>query len=159
VVASHGRDEEPVLAAALRAAVPYVGLVASRRRGAQVAAALGATAADTRRLHTPAGLDIGARTPEEIALSIFAEIISERLPVPDRAPGGTARGAASAMPGGGGPAQQATDPVCGMTVTVSHATPGLTHDGACGTSAGPDAGRRTPTTRRATSDNPPVPFG
>jgi xanthine dehydrogenase accessory factor len=78
VVASHGRDEEPALAAALTAGVPYVGLVASRKRGAVVAASLDVTEDDRRRLHTPAGLDIGARTPEEIALSILAEIIATR---------------------------------------------------------------------------------
>ena len=78
VVASHGRDEELALAAALTAGVPYVGLVASRTRGAAVAAGLDVSDDDRARLHTPAGLDIGARTPEEIALSILAEIISAR---------------------------------------------------------------------------------
>jgi xanthine dehydrogenase accessory factor len=75
VVASHGRDEEPALEAALEAGVPYVGLVASRRRGEAVLASLGA---DAERVHTPAGLDIGARTPQEIALSILAEIVATR---------------------------------------------------------------------------------
>ncbi|HET9507807.1 MAG TPA: XdhC family protein [Gaiellaceae bacterium] len=74
VVASHGRDEEPALTAALEQGVPYVGLVASRKRGAAVVETL--EAAD--RVHTPAGLDIGARTPEEIALSILAEIVATR---------------------------------------------------------------------------------
>jgi xanthine dehydrogenase accessory factor len=78
VVASHGRDEELALAAALTAGVPYVGLVASRKRGAAVAASLDVSDDDRARLHTPAGIDIGARTPEEIALSILAEIISAR---------------------------------------------------------------------------------
>jgi xanthine dehydrogenase accessory factor len=77
VVASHGREEQDVLARALEAGVPYVGLVASRRRGEAVRAAVGAGA---ERIHTPAGLDIGARTPEEIALSILAEIVASRRP-------------------------------------------------------------------------------
>ena len=76
VVASHGRDEEEALAAALEAGVPYVGLVASRKRGPAVIEAL--EAEDRERVHTPAGLDIGARTPEEIALSILAEIVATR---------------------------------------------------------------------------------
>ncbi len=60
-----------VLAAAVRAGVPYVGLVASRRRGAVVLAALTELGLPTDAVHTPAGLDIGGRTPAEIALSIL----------------------------------------------------------------------------------------
>ena len=76
VVASHGRDEEHALTTALDLGVPYVGLVASRRRGAAVVASL--EAVDAARVRTPAGLDIGARTPEEVALSILAEIVATR---------------------------------------------------------------------------------
>jgi xanthine dehydrogenase accessory factor len=75
VVASHGRDEEQALTAAVEAGVPYVGLVASRRRGQAVLASLDIP---DERVHTPAGLDIGARTPEEIALSILAQIVATR---------------------------------------------------------------------------------
>lgn len=78
VVASHGRDEERALVAALAAGVPYVGLVASRTRGEAVVAALDVSEDDRRRVHTPAGLDIGARTAEEIALAILAEIVAVR---------------------------------------------------------------------------------
>jgi xanthine dehydrogenase accessory factor len=78
VVASHGRDEEHALATALDLGVPYVGLVASRRRGAAVVAALTVSDDDKARVRTPAGIDIGARTPEEIALSILAEIVAAR---------------------------------------------------------------------------------
>jgi xanthine dehydrogenase accessory factor len=80
VVASHGRDEDSALAAALDVGVPYVGLVASRKRGAAVVAELEVSDDDRARVHTPAGLDIGARTPEEIALSILAEIVATRRP-------------------------------------------------------------------------------
>jgi xanthine dehydrogenase accessory factor len=80
VVASHGRGEESALAAALDVGVSYVGLVASRKRGAAVVAELEVSDADKARVHTPAGLDIGARTPEEIALSILAEIVATRRP-------------------------------------------------------------------------------
>jgi xanthine dehydrogenase accessory factor len=78
VVASHGRDEQAALAVALLEGVPYVGLVASPRRGAAVRAALDVPDELKAHLHTPAGLDIRARTPPEIALSILAEIVSER---------------------------------------------------------------------------------
>jgi xanthine dehydrogenase accessory factor len=80
IVASHGRDEEDALATALDLGVPYVGLVASRRRGEAVVGALEVSDADRARVHTPAGLDIGARTPEEIALSILAEVVASRRP-------------------------------------------------------------------------------
>src|SRR4029079_278406 len=66
VVASHGRDEERVLERAVRAEVPYVGLVASSRRGAAVLPELDLSDDERARVRTPAGLDIGARTPLEI---------------------------------------------------------------------------------------------
>jgi xanthine dehydrogenase accessory factor len=91
VVAAHGRDEEEALEKALLTGVPYVGLVASRRRGAAVLEELrtrgNVPEPEVERVHTPAGLDIGARTAEEIALSILAEVVSTRsvratIPVP-----------------------------------------------------------------------------
>ncbi|MCZ0985556.1 XdhC family protein [Streptomyces diastatochromogenes] len=63
VIATHGRDEEPALVGAARAGVPYIGLVASPKRGAAVLAGLDVTEEQRTRIHTPAGLDIGARTP------------------------------------------------------------------------------------------------
>jgi xanthine dehydrogenase accessory factor len=77
VVASHGHGEEPLLEQALRAGVPYVGLVASPRRGAAVLASLDVAPEQRARVHTPAGLDIGARTPEEVALSVYAQLVAE----------------------------------------------------------------------------------
>jgi xanthine dehydrogenase accessory factor len=115
VVASHGRHEEPALRSALADGVPYVGLVASRRRGASVVASLrdaGVPEEQLRRLRTPAGIDIGARRPEEIALAILAEIVrDERARHPGPAPA------------------TAVDPVCGMTVEASDASPHLDRDG------------------------------
>ncbi|MDP4504268.1 XdhC family protein [Nonomuraea turcica] len=74
LVASHGVGEEPVLRAALAKDVPYVALIASRRRGAAVLAGV----EGGERVHVPAGLDIGARTPGEVAVSVYAELISTR---------------------------------------------------------------------------------
>jgi xanthine dehydrogenase accessory factor len=68
------------LASALEAGVPYVALMASRKRGEAVVADLDVDDADRARVHTPAGLDIGARTPGEVALSILAEIVASRRP-------------------------------------------------------------------------------
>ncbi|MFM9049132.1 MAG: XdhC family protein [Actinomycetota bacterium] len=104
IVASHGNGEETVLEAAVRSGVPYVGLVASRKRGAAVLQALDLTDAEKARIHTPAGLDIGARTAEEVALSILAEIIANR--------GRQAREAAAPSVG------TAVDPVCHMDVVT-----------------------------------------
>jgi xanthine dehydrogenase accessory factor len=115
VVASHGRDEEDALAAALGAGVPYVGLVASRKRGAAVVEELRSRGVAEDRLallRTPAGLEIGAATAQEIALSILAEIVATRH---ERV---TAPAPASSV-----------DPVCGMTVAVSDSTPSAEHLG------------------------------
>ncbi|MFF1417507.1 XdhC family protein [Streptomyces sp. NPDC058280] len=76
IVASHGRDEDESLRAALDAGVGYIALVASRRRGTAVLDELGLTGEARERISTPAGLDIGARTGPEVALSILAEVIS-----------------------------------------------------------------------------------
>lgn len=144
VVASHGReDEEGVLAAALRAGTDYVGLVASRTRGAAVLARLDVDAELAARVHTPAGLDIGARTAPEIALSILAEILATRPRGPGWAPESTAGAAGAddaARPAtgegdGGGPGGGATegelalDPVCAMTVATLETSLSVEHAG------------------------------
>lgn len=133
VVASHGRDEEPILEAAVRTGVPYVGLVASRKRGEAVVAALELDDAQRASVHTPAGLDIGARTPREVALSILAEIVAQR-PRPSgmaQAPGATTAAGPMAAP------EVVTDLVCGMAVVADDAALHLDHGGKrywfCGT--------------------------
>ena len=117
VVASHGADEEQVLANALIAGVPYVALVASSRRGEAVRESLGVPAELRAQLHTPAGLELGARTPDEIAVAILAEIIAESHAHPVAGVGAT-------------PVASAVDPVCGMEVAVTEATACLDLDGA-----------------------------
>ena len=127
VVASHGREEQRVLEAALAAGVPYVGLVASRKRGEAVVASLYTDDATRGRVRTPAGLDIGARTPEEVALSILAEIVAAR----PRPTGRVLSPEEESSP------EPATDPVCGMTVERGATSLHLDHEGArhwfCGT--------------------------
>ena len=100
VVASHGRGEEPALTAALRLGVPYVGLIASRIRGAGVLAALDVTDEQRSRVHSPAGLDIGGRTAAEIALSVLAELVAERRAAERHAPAGRCPRAASTRSAG-----------------------------------------------------------
>jgi xanthine dehydrogenase accessory factor len=112
VVAAHGNDEVATLRAGLEASVRYVGLVASRKRGAAVMDELRAEGVADElldRIDTPAGVDLGARTPAEIALSIVARIVEVRR-------------------GGGQPRRApvtAVDPVCGMTVVVGADTPAV----------------------------------
>ena len=77
VIASHGGPEAEIIRAALDAGIGYVGLVASRVRGAAILAGLGLSDAERARVHTPVGLPIGAKTPAEIAVSILAEVIGE----------------------------------------------------------------------------------
>jgi xanthine dehydrogenase accessory factor len=76
VIASHGGPEADIIRAALDAGVGYVGLVASKVRGASVLNGLELSDAERARIHTPVGLAIGAKTPEEIAVSIAAELIA-----------------------------------------------------------------------------------
>jgi xanthine dehydrogenase accessory factor len=81
VVASHGNYDEEALLAALQSQAAYVALVSSKRRAGSIILYLKESGVPEQRLaqlKVPAGLDIGAATPEEIALSILAEIIQNR---------------------------------------------------------------------------------
>jgi xanthine dehydrogenase accessory factor len=138
VVAAHGHgDEEQVLTDALTSGVGYVGLIASPKRGSAVVAALDVDDDLRARVHTPAGFDIGARTAPEIALSILAEIVSERPRAAPVAPtgeldaevarahdAGDAHGGVAHELGGTG-----TDPVCGMSVVRELSSLHLEHHG------------------------------
>jgi xanthine dehydrogenase accessory factor len=129
VVAAHGRDELHTLRRALEAGVPYVGLVASRKRGAGVIDELRADGVSEEHLaliDVPAGIDIGARTPGEIALSILATIVGvrrgKRAGTSDTAPLPEAPHKSDAPP-------LAIDPICGMTVAIVADTPSVEIDG------------------------------
>jgi xanthine dehydrogenase accessory factor len=116
VVATHGELDEEALARVLASSAGYVSLVASRKRAASIVESLrrrGVPPERLDRLKAPAGLDIGAVTPEEIAVSILAEVIHTRR-------------SRKAEPFGAGgiespPVSEARDPVCGMTVEVATA--------------------------------------
>jgi len=119
VVATMGSYDEDAVERALRAGCRFVALVASRRRADAVRAALeaaGLTPEQLRQLKAPAGLDIGATAPEEIAVSILAEIIHQKAvltPPVAVLPGGPYRPPDEGL--------TAVDPVCGMSVEIATA--------------------------------------
>jgi xanthine dehydrogenase accessory factor len=80
VVVTQGRRDREALSAALRSPARYVGMVGSRRKIARLREGLAGEipAARLAALKGPAGLDIGAIEPEEIALSILGELVRER---------------------------------------------------------------------------------
>jgi xanthine dehydrogenase accessory factor len=82
IVFSHDpKFDEPALLAALRSDAGYIGALGSRRTAAERAARLAHVGVDAdalRRVRSPCGLDIGAATPEEVAISIMAEVIAAR---------------------------------------------------------------------------------
>jgi xanthine dehydrogenase accessory factor len=113
LVATHGERDEEALREALALEPAYVGLVASRTRAMKVREVLlagGVAGKQLERVRGPAGIDIGAAAPEEIALSVIAEIVQTQR-------------------GGGGvpvlkPAAQrrvAVDPICHMEVDIATA--------------------------------------
>lgn len=120
VVASLGHGDEDAVRAGLDAGCEYVGLVASERRGAAVLAAAGVVSEEERaRVRTPAGVDIGAHTHEEIALAILAELVAvRRAPhVPQVAPAPaplavTRAGDAASASAAGAPSAPATGGSC-----------------------------------------------
>ncbi len=123
VVATHGNYDEEALEWALDAGAAYVALVASPKRAEAVLQYLretGVAEARLARLKCPAGLDIGASTPEEIALSILAEIVQLRRRTPE-----TLAQSETPTP----TRTEAIDPVCGMTVEIATARYVAAHAG------------------------------
>lgn len=125
VVAAHGKGELDALRRGLEAELPYVGLVASPRRGAALVEELredGVADEQLARLECPAGIAIEARTPAEIAVSILARIIEARR--------GGGYEPPLTSPSAAAPPAFAVDPVCGMTVAAESSTPHVEHEGA-----------------------------
>jgi xanthine dehydrogenase accessory factor len=113
LVATMGDRDVEAVGLALARSPAYLGVIASAKRYALLRDALlakGASREALERVKAPAGLDIGARTPEEIAVSIMAQIVECRR----RA---SQEDGASAKPA----PREAIDPVCGMSVAVTGA--------------------------------------
>ncbi|MFE4667970.1 XdhC family protein [Streptomyces sp. NPDC056716] len=113
VLTHDAKFDIPLLRLALRLPVAYIGAMGSRRTHldrTERLRATGVTDLELTRLHSPIGLDLGARTPEETALSIAAEIIATRH-------GGTGA------------------PLTGAHTPIHHDTPGATRAGRIGSVA------------------------
>ena len=118
IVATMGENDEESVEKALAQKPDYLAVVASRKRFGQIREALlvrGVPAAELDRIRNPAGLDLGAKLPEEVALSILAEIVQlrradARTPAADTEP-------------------TAIDPICGMTVEIATARHQADHAG------------------------------
>jgi xanthine dehydrogenase accessory factor len=120
IISTHGGDEVGAVRAALDAGVRFVGVVCSRTRGSALLDELGLDEENAARVHVHVGLEIGARSAPEVALSIMASIVRAI-----RVDGLVVRS-------GGSPTDRprtAVDPVCGMTVTVGPDTPHAMLDG------------------------------
>lgn len=127
VVASHGNYDEDALEGALQTDAAYIGLVASPKRARAVIEYLrgsGIPEQSLARIKYPAGLDFGAVTPEEIALSILAEVIQLRRREP------VAESELEAQVSATGQPVEARDPICGMMVEIATARYTARHNGA-----------------------------
>ncbi len=121
VVTSHGNYDEESLQVALQSEASYVALIASEKRAQEVHEYLrgaGVSEEDLARLRSPAGIDLGGHAPGEIALSVVAEIVRLRH---QRSGEDTIASKQSA--------EEALDPVCGMTVDIATSTLITTHEG------------------------------
>ena len=117
VIASMGHEDEEALEAALASSAGYVGLVASAKRASAVTAELRDRGIDDEslaRIRSPAGLDLGPSTQEEIAVAILAELVAWRH---------TRVSSPAEL------VEEAVDPICGMTVAVAAAKETAVRDG------------------------------
>ena len=117
VVSTQGEQDEEALEQACRTAVPYISFVASNVKSHKVfesLAAKGIPRERISRIRAPAGLRLGGLSPQEIALSILAEIVLVRKTEPARIEQNTVPEERRIQPG-------ANDPVCGMSVEPGEA--------------------------------------
>jgi xanthine dehydrogenase accessory factor len=127
VIALHGGDELHRLRHALDVGIPFIALVASQRRGAALLDERKGRDEERARVQTPAGIDIGAQTPAEVALSILAGIVKAIridgvVALPEQA--GPEQAAIAQPEDSKEPSRQTVlDPICGMTVVVGPETP------------------------------------
>ena len=121
VVSTQGECDEEALENALRTDAAYVAFVASKIKAAKVLEYLsdrGLSAERLKQVRAPAGMDIGASSPEEIAVSILAQIVQL-----NRAQTINPEKPATV------PVHEAKDPICGMTVNVTAAKHKSEYDG------------------------------
>jgi len=121
VVATQGHYDEAALEVALATPAAYVGLIASRKRADAVREYLrerGVTDDAIARVHAPAGLDLGTVDPDEIGVSVLAEIVQLKA-------AGELGPAAEPAP----VVDEARDPVCGMVVDVARVRLRSQHEG------------------------------
>jgi xanthine dehydrogenase accessory factor len=112
LIATMGDEDLEALQQVLGSEPAYVGVIASRKRFQHVCdtlAACGVPRAALELVFAPAGLDLGARTPEEIALSVMAQIVQQR------------RSGSQKKEAAGVAATEAIDPICGMAVAIAGA--------------------------------------
>jgi xanthine dehydrogenase accessory factor len=122
VIATQGHYDEEALERAVQTSAGWLGVVASHRRAETLLGYLrdrGFSDDVLAAVRAPAGLDLGHVTHEEIAVAILAELVQFR------AAGGLKGQESAALP----PQQEATDPVCGMTVAVAGARHRVEHEG------------------------------
>ncbi len=119
VIATLGENDEEASAAAIGHAPAYIGVIASRKRFASLRSALlarGLTADQLAAIRNPAGLDLNARTPEEVAVSVLAEIVAARNGA-ELVRTSPPKAALRRIPDA-----EAIDPICGMSVRTANAT-------------------------------------
>lgn len=128
VVASMGAYDARGVAAGVMIEAPYIALIASGERAATVferAADLLGDDADADaladRVTAPAGLEIGAKTPDDIAVSVLAQLVERRRRTDDAVGGAPAIDHAATR-------AAAVDPVCGMEVDIEGAAATVEHD-------------------------------
>jgi xanthine dehydrogenase accessory factor len=118
VVSTQGEGDEEALEQALKSDASYVAFVASKTKAEKVMDFLrsrGLQKEKLGRLRAPAGLNLGARTPEEIAVSVLAEIVQIRA---EKAKPAAKTKSAAVLPV---ISTEAKDPICGMMVDTSKA--------------------------------------